>query len=62
VRTDLEDLVTALHITIDDLLGPRLAPRHPPTVAGRAGLRPVRVVIISLQRANLFVTASLLSP
>ena len=30
VRTDLDDLVTALYVTVDDLLGPRLGPGRPP--------------------------------
>jgi Transposase DDE domain len=33
VRTDLDDLVTALYVTIDELLGPRLGPGHPPKLA-----------------------------
>jgi hypothetical protein len=30
VRTDLDDLVIALYVTIDELLGPRLGPGKPP--------------------------------
>jgi hypothetical protein len=33
VRTDLDDLVIALYVTIDDLLGPRLGPGHPPKLS-----------------------------
>jgi Transposase DDE domain len=33
VRTDLDDLVTALYVTIDDLLGPRRGPGHPPKLS-----------------------------
>jgi hypothetical protein len=33
VRTDLDDLVTALYVTIDDLLGPRLGPGRPPKLS-----------------------------
>jgi Transposase DDE domain len=33
VRTDLDDLVTALYVTIDDLFGPRRRPGHPPKLS-----------------------------
>jgi hypothetical protein len=33
VRTDLDDLVTALYVTIDELLGPRLGPGRPPKLS-----------------------------
>jgi hypothetical protein len=33
VHADLDDLVTALYVTIDDLLGPRLGPGHPPKLS-----------------------------
>jgi hypothetical protein len=33
VRIDLDDLVIALYVTIDDLLGPRLGPGHPPKLS-----------------------------
>jgi len=33
VRTDLDDLVTALYVTIDTLLGPRLGPGRPPKLS-----------------------------
>jgi hypothetical protein len=33
VRTDLDDLVTALYVTIDELLGPRRGPGHPPKLS-----------------------------
>jgi hypothetical protein len=33
MRTDLDDLVTALYVTIDDLLGPRLGPGRPPKLS-----------------------------
>jgi hypothetical protein len=33
VRTDLDNLVIALYVTIDDLLGPRLGPGHPPKLS-----------------------------
>ena len=33
MRTDLDDLVTALYVTIDDLFGPRLGPGHPPKLS-----------------------------
>ena len=33
MRTDLDDLVIALYVTIDDLLGPRLGPGHPPKLS-----------------------------
>jgi hypothetical protein len=33
VRTDLDDLVIALYVTIDDLLGPRRGPGHPPKLS-----------------------------
>jgi Transposase DDE domain len=33
VRTDLDDLVTALYVTIDDLFGPRRGPGHPPKLS-----------------------------
>jgi Transposase DDE domain len=33
VRTDLDDLVIALYVTIDDLFGPRLGPGHPPKLS-----------------------------
>jgi hypothetical protein len=33
VRTDLDDLVIALYVTIDELLGPRRGPGHPPKLS-----------------------------
>jgi hypothetical protein len=33
VHACLDDLVTALYVTIDDLLGPRLGPGHPPKLS-----------------------------
>jgi Transposase DDE domain len=33
VHADLDDLVTALYVTIDDLLGPRLGPGRPPRLS-----------------------------
>jgi Transposase DDE domain len=33
VHADLDDLVIALYVTIDDLLGPRLGPGHPPKLS-----------------------------
>jgi hypothetical protein len=33
VRACLDDLVTALYVTIDDLLGPRRGPGHPPKLS-----------------------------
>jgi hypothetical protein len=33
VHTDLDDLVTALYVTIDDRFGPRRGPGHPPKLS-----------------------------
>ena len=33
MRTDLDDLVVALYVTIDELLGPRLGPGRPPRLS-----------------------------